>query len=360
MIISPAGADAGVIPGVFVLSTGRCGSTALSLALRRHDKILSLSEYWMAVNSQAFVPANCTGSQFLAMLTRPRPHMSRILTPASARKEFLYSYAPGGSGAPARFTPETIPPIMYMFLPHLPAEPHGLLDELAATLVTWPHAPIEAQHRRLFDWLARRFDRSVWVERSGASLIYAAAIIARFPDAKFIHLFRDGPETALSIRDYPPLANLARVWKENRAIGIDLMKPPFRLGDSALIAVMDRLFARFSVRKPDSQPPISPELAGEFWAAMIRHGLDAMAAIPPDNLLSLSFEALTAEPERHLRHVAEFILPQTEFVATNVKWAGQRAADFVLPPLRAPALQDEARDRLEAACAPATSALAQV
>lgn len=343
---------------MFVLSTGRCGSTALSLALRQHEQVLSLSEYWMAVNSQAFVPAACTGSQFFAMLTRPRAHMSRILTPASARKEFLYSYAADESGRPARFTPKTIPPIMYMFLPHLPADPHEVLDELAGIIPAWPRAAIEAQHRRLFDCLAARFRRAVWVERSGASLIYAASIIARFPDAKFIHLFRDGPETALSIRDYPPLANLARLWKQNRAIGIDLMRPPFRLGDSALIAVMERLFARFSVQRPERQPLIPPETAGEFWAAMILNGLAAMEGLPKTRLLSLSFEALTADPAHHLQRVAEFILPQPEFAGANAVWAARQAPDFARPPSRAPALSDAERRGLDAACASAMAALA--
>lgn len=346
--------------GIFVLSTGRCGSTALSLALRQHANMLSLSEYWMAVNSQAFVPANCTGAQFFAMLTRPRPHMSRILTPASARKEFLYSYSPGESGAAPRFTPHNIPPIMYMFLPHLPEEPHRLLDALAAIIPTWPRATIEVHHRRLFGWLAARFGRAAWVERSGASLIYAASIIARFPEARFIHLYRDGPETALSIRDYPPLARLARIWKENRAIGIDLMRPPFRLGDSSLIAGMEKLFARFSARGSGQKPPIPPALAGEFWAAMIHEGLSAMATLPPANLLSLSFEALTAAPVPHLRRVADFILPQPEFSAANAAWAARSAANFAPPPLRAPGLAEAERQSLLAACASATAALARV
>lgn len=354
----PARDPAGAIPGVFVLSTGRCGSTALSLALRRHPAILSLSEYWMAVNTRAFTPKALSGAQFWAMLSRPRPLMSRILTPETAKQEFLYDYGPDAAGRAARFGPATIPPIMYMFLPHLPAaSADALFDELASEIVTWPRAAIESQHRRLFDHLRRRFDRHLWVERSGASLIYAAGIIGRFKDARFVHLYRSGAETALSIRDYPPLAGMAATWAANRRFGLDLMRPPFRLGDSAALALLDRLFAPFSARDIGAAAKPSPELVGRFWSAMIETGVEAMAGLPPARLMSLSLDELTAAPERELTRIADFMLPDGAFGPANRAWAQAAAKDFAPPPLRAPRLDARAYARLLAACAPGEAAL---
>ena len=47
-----------------------------------------------------------------------------------------------------------------------------------------------------------RFDRTHWIERSGSSIDYLGALNASFPKARFLHLHRDGYETALSMRGH--------------------------------------------------------------------------------------------------------------------------------------------------------------
>ena len=62
---------------------------------------------------------------------------------------------------------------MLVMLPHLVPDPEALYDELEDWVPGLDARPVGEQYRRLFAWLSDRFDRWVWVERSGASLLMA-------------------------------------------------------------------------------------------------------------------------------------------------------------------------------------------
>src|SRR4030095_2100696 len=49
---------------------------------------------------------------------------------------------------------------------------------------------------------AARHGRPHWSARSGSSIEYLPALAEAFPEARFVHLHRDGPETALSMREH--------------------------------------------------------------------------------------------------------------------------------------------------------------
>lgn len=55
------------------------------------------------------------------------------------------------------------------------------------------------QYQKLFQWLAKTFKRVLWVERSGGSLRSVEQLITHFPDARFVHLVRDGRDCAISM-----------------------------------------------------------------------------------------------------------------------------------------------------------------
>jgi hypothetical protein len=50
--------------------------------------------------------------------------------------------------------------------------------------------------------LAAHFGGTVAVERSGMSLSSVSWLREMFPDAKFVHLFRHGPDTAVSMSEH--------------------------------------------------------------------------------------------------------------------------------------------------------------
>ena len=70
-----------------------------------------------------------------------------------------------------------------------------LLTSIRVQTLQRPVAPVSVHVAQLFDWLRVRFERRLWIERSGGSLEYAELLRERWPNALFILLVRDGRET---------------------------------------------------------------------------------------------------------------------------------------------------------------------
>lgn len=183
----------------FVFGTGRSGSTALSRILNAHPDVLSLNEYMASVGDAAFPRGKVDGEEFWQALFRPAPHFERMIRSGLPLPEFLHTRRPG------RYSARTagIPALSLMVLPHLTDDPDGLLDELGAAVTRWPERTAAAHHRALFGLLCARFGRTAVVERSGYSTGWAPGLRETFPDAKFVHMFRDGPDCALSMSRHP-------------------------------------------------------------------------------------------------------------------------------------------------------------
>lgn len=187
----------------FVVGTGRCGSTMISNMLRDHPDVLSISEFFSLVTdgsrtSEPFSGRPLDGRQFWTIIAAITPFISFQLRQQRRRPvELLYPY-----DAPrARYSLQTgVPALLLITLPHLADDPHRLFDLLQAEVRAWPVAPISHHYRRLFGWLAELFGKRLWVERSGASLGRIGQLLGLFPEARFIHIVRDGRDVALSMR----------------------------------------------------------------------------------------------------------------------------------------------------------------
>ncbi|MEZ5922490.1 MAG: sulfotransferase [Parvularculaceae bacterium] len=200
-----------------------------------------------------------------------------------------------------------MPPILYMALSSLPGDPDALYLDLQSSMNARAKAALADHYLSMFDWLKKRFQKKVWVERSGASLIFVAALVRLFPDSKFIHLHRDGRETAISIQRYPPLSLLAKSWRDAGRFGLDMLAPPFRLGDSRALAMMEKMASPFH-RGAGALADL--ETAGAFWSSMVLTGLEALDSVPADRKLTVRYERLVAEPENQLTEILDFIDPE--------------------------------------------------
>src|SRR5690348_7947728 len=109
---------------VFIVGTGRCGSTLLSNVLRLHPAILSLSELLTFLRPYTFAYEQLDGAAFWQMLSTPRTAHTVLLRHGLAVEEFLYPRMPArryaGQGG--------IPPLLLTTLPHLTADPDALYD----------------------------------------------------------------------------------------------------------------------------------------------------------------------------------------------------------------------------------------
>lgn len=333
--------------GGFVLGSARCGSTLLSDILRLHPAILSLSEVFSTAGPNAFPQGRIGADRFWRGLARPTRFASAIANPDRAPREFLY-----GRAAHPQFDPWFCPPILQIALPHLSGDPDALFHWLESQALAAPRQDAGAHYRDLFAALARQQGRRVWVERSGGSIIATRTLLRLFPGARHLLLTRNGPDTVLSMADYPATRIAVWMWKRLRRFGIDLMAPGSHYGRGRIWRALQASGRVFPVTHILDTPPNLADV-GAFWSQMMRRGTQAMAAIPPGDLAHLSYESLIADPRNRLRAVGEFLAGEAP-----ESWLDQAAA---LPRKRRSRLDNLSqpdRLRLLAACAEGEAAIA--
>jgi sulfotransferase family protein len=317
-------------PPVFIVSTGRCGSTLLSNMLRLHPRIVSLSEFLALLLPDPFPPGELSAARYWRLLSEPGPFPVLAYQLGLRVPEFLYP--PPGPGS--RFSVAAgIPPIMITALPHLSEQPEELYGEVEAFVAGLSPASAPVQHRRLFGWLRDRFGADVWAERSGASLRYVARLAELFPDARFVHVYRDGRECAYSMSHHPAF----RLGAVSAMLTARLGTSPY-FSDAPLPAQIPPELLPFLPgtfgHDAFERFPVPAAALGKQWADAIMTGLDVLGGLPASRVLSISYEELTADPRDVLARLVRF----AGLAGPAPGWLG-RAAGLVTPrPPRWPSL----------------------
>ncbi|MFE2102798.1 sulfotransferase family protein [Streptomyces sp. NPDC059468] len=334
----------------FVIGTGRSGSTALSRILNSHPDVLSLNEFMASVGDAAFPEGTLTGEEFWQSLCRPAPHFDRMIRSGLPLPEFLYTRRPG------KYAAETtgIPALSLMVLPHLTEDPDGLLDELDAAVVQWPEGTAAEHHRALFGLLCARFGRTAVVERSGYSTGWAAGLRATFPDARFVHMFRDGPDCALSMSRHPGFRtiSLLREIKTRAGVGslADLRDEDVRALPADLSPLLSERFDPALVRDRD----IPLRTFGTLWSELVVEGTEFLSRLPADQRTTLAYEDLLDNPAAELTRLAGFVgvdpLPQWLLTGSELLDHSRRGSARRLPAAEL--------DELREGCAPGIRVLA--
>jgi len=328
----------------FVVGTGRCGSTLLSRMLSCHPELLSIFEFFTGLDhARRFAPEPVDGAELAALLAQDQPVVTMALRRGYSAPEIVYPFgAPG-----ARYTMEDeLPWLLVTALSRMSDEPDALFDATLDFARSQPARPLRDHYRELFSWWARCAGRSLWLERSGSSIEYLGALHALFPEARFLHLHRDGAETALSMREH-------RLYRLAISFLFDL--PPERSGGNAEMAALDAGGAGPAARDPITarlEQELPVEAYGRYWSEQLAAGFRALPALARGQYHAIRFEDLVAHPRETLAGAAEFLeLGKGEWL--------ERAAALVegTPKARAPMLPPDARERLDAACLPGSRLL---
>ncbi len=322
----------------FVVGTGRCGSTLLSRMLGECPQLLSIFEFFNGLDmTRRFSGEPMSGSDFAKLISQEHPFLSMVLRRGYPVPEIVYPFEEPGS----RFARgEGIPYLLGCAFPRMSRDPDGLFDETLRFAVGLPAQPPAAHYRSLFDWWARRQGRELWLERSGSSIDYLGSLRELFPEARFVHLHRDGREAALSMREHHAFRlAVAMVYQvlDRRSRSIE------ELGELESAESEEDRISRLLESRPDV------ELFGRFWSDQLRRGMPAREGLGEDRYLEIRFEELVERPAPTLGRIADFFGLEAE----RDGWI-QRAAALIrgLPPLRTPELSPEERRRLDAACRP--------
>lgn len=344
------------IAPVFVIGTGRCGSTMLSNMLREHPAILSLSEFFVFVTDfygrlpQAFPEGTIQASQFWEILSTHYQKQNLMIRHDVAMDEVIYPYR-----APtARFNAQTgVPAILQTTLPHLTDDHDALFDEVQQFVLSRPPALIGEHYQALFRWLLQRFKRQVWVERSGGSSRIIELLLQQFPTAKFVHIVRDGRDCAISMSRHYGFRMGVLSFYLQAVMGCD----PYENADRSGIADLPDELYPFLPEHFDAAAfrayDVAPSLFGQYWSGELMRGLPVLAQIPPDRLLTLRFEDFLTTPEQSIRKLVTFIDPQL----ADEAWI-HRAA-YIVRPVRSSWQMLPAQEQalLEKACQPGFKAL---
>ena len=336
------------LPPVFILSTGRCGSTMVSNILNRHPRVLSLSEFISYIGIRSFSRRRPTGDWMWNHYSRQQ-HRTRLML-RERYEELLYPL----DDPFARFSQHDVPPILCATLPHLTERYEELFDELAPFVRAQPRQPTADHFRHLFEWLCRRFGCTVWAERSGGSLLFASRLLHELPEARVIHVFRDGRETAISMSRHYLFRLIAATMLALRSFGFDAMTSLAR----------GKHWERLSFRlEPLTRVLCTPErlpwddLAlphfGMLWSAMIERGSRMIGRFPSGRLLSVRFEDVQAEPDAQIRRLIRFIGPDLEDEA----WLREVSAIPRPTPSKFERLEAVDRAALAEACRPGLECL---
>jgi hypothetical protein len=343
---------------VFVVGTGRCGSTLVSALLREHPAVTSLSEVFSFATDlgteidRAFPEGQISGAALWRILATPWPWQSLMLRHDVAMEEVLYPWRGGGRWG-AR---SGVPAICQAALPHLSGDPDGLFDALAAAAVALDPAPVGVQYARLFEWLRARAGARLWVERSGGSLRIVSRLRRAFPAARFVHIVRDGRDTALSMSRHAGFRMVFAAFQLIEGLGVDPMASTDRRweGDLSdeLAALLPERFTREAFARFDTPPP----LCAHYWSGEISQGLAELAGLGEERLLTIRYEDLLGLREGATECAAgliSFILGEVDpaWLRRCVALVGQgRSRWQELPP--------RLRAQTEDACAPGFAALA--
>jgi putative sulfotransferase len=256
--------------------------------------------------------------------------------------EVLFRPRPGG-----RYSFETgVPALLHTALPHLFDEPEPILDEVRSFVLSRPPASAADHYRALFTWLARRIDRRTWVERSGGSLRIVARLLRAFPDARFVHIVRDGRDAAISMSRHHGFRMALFSAQLTEILGVDPYEVPDRTQEADvpddLLPYLPERFDPEAFRAAD----VPLGLCGHYWSGECVAGVGELGRVAPGRVLVIRFEDLLQAPAEVLTGLQGFLDP--EFA--DPEWPARMALRVGRPRSSWRELPPRARRELDEAC----------
>jgi hypothetical protein len=296
--------------GRFVVGTGRCGSTILSKMLDLHPEVAVLSELMVCFDFEdKWGEREVTGAQLVDLLDcglASTGEMKKIGAHLATPEITFDAEAAATTIDPTRYRDGVLPDLLLLPLGHLFDDPPALFEEILAFARAQPARLLSAQYAVLFDWIAQRAGKLVWIERSGGSIASLPELVELFPRARYLHLHRDPLDVALSMRAHHHfrLRAFAHYGLET-ASGIRWSD----LDESDLNSegpMSERLRAIFD-------HPVPLEYFLRDWSDSTLRGMKAVPELDADQYAELSFEDMMRDPASALRSIADFFgLPEAE------------------------------------------------
>jgi hypothetical protein len=212
-------------------------------------------------------------------------------------------------------------------------EPQALFKEIIDWALQQPTQPVEKHFAQLFALLEEKTGKTHMIERTAISTDYIPDLLRLFPDGRFLHIHRDGLETALSMFSHVHFKLLLSLLND----------PPSREELESMVACSAPPEEDPILKRLANTPPV--EAFGRYWSELIARFYSDFRMIPPERFMDLRTEDLIADPPGVLAKIQAFFeLPENE------DWLREASAMVKPVPTRADKLSEEDRKKLEAAC----------
>ena len=308
---------------IFVISSGRAGSTLLAKMIHRHPRLLCISDIFEPVGEVPYFDRSkvVDGATFFRVLSSPSFDHRISYWRSQPTSELLYLHE--DDDMVSLLTSYTLP-----FLTG--GDPMELFEELRSAVEAFEPTTMAGHLICCFDWLRDRFGKELWVERTGGSLPHTEKILQAWPDAKIVHNFRDTRETAISMMT----GSFFRLY-------LELERDP-----------------ELDEWDWEHMPP--RERMGDMLNRWIVNATAALDGFPREQQFDLSYEELMDKPARTLLELAKFLFDREDPASEDVTWAEAEREVIRPAPLRFPGLPELEQHRLQAACEDGLAALGYV
>ncbi|MGI5185448.1 sulfotransferase domain-containing protein [Dactylosporangium sp. CA-152071] len=170
----------------------------------------------------------------------------------------------------------------------------------------WPTRDLRSHYLSLFNWLAQHFGGRITVERSGYSYRWLTHLRRTFPEGRYIHLYRNGPDCALSMSRHAGFRCLMLRRMASQLLGIDdfdLTAAHAPMLPAGLAMAAGHHYSKELL----FDESISIESFGLLWSELVCEGVRQLQEFGQDSVLHVSYEALVANPAFQLERMVDFI-----------------------------------------------------
>ncbi|TWT99495.1 Sulfotransferase domain protein [Botrimarina colliarenosi] len=187
-----------------------------------------------------------------------------------------------------------------------------------------PSMATPAVQRRIvagFDWVARRYGAKWVVEKTCANTLRPGFVNAVLPNARFIHLTRDGFDvTASAMKRWTAPIELRYLAKKARFVPLSDLPyyaSRYLLGHARRRFSEDRALRSWGPRFEGIEELRASNSLAVVCATQWRRCVDVattqLAELPSHRVYSLTYESLVNDPARSLKRVADFLeIPTTD------------------------------------------------
>jgi len=239
----------------FIVGTGRCGTNLLRNLLQVHPDVwIARETHWLPILFHFYGLQEISAQQFL--------HVIQSVYMAKGRTAFER-----------------------MMMNHL--DPEMFKRKLLERLSSSPHATIREFMLAYYTLLAERNQASIWGDKTPDYGLCMGIIQTIWPEAKFLHIVRDGRDVALSMSKVLSFRYLV-AWEINHWFGIAYQK-------------------QYAQKKTLTESFLPVERFYELWRSRLLRTRDEARRLQGDCYREIHYEALLHHAPRILKDISQFL-----------------------------------------------------